>query len=91
MSDGQLCWSHYPRVLLDLVDAEWEADALPDDDLYLPEGAAQFMAGYEAANGEIGLDAFLARADELAERYGERFRPTAYLRDLAARGERFPA
>ena len=41
--------------------------------------------------GPIGLAAFLARADELAEPYGDRFRPTAYLRDLAAKGERFPA
>ena len=54
-------------------------------------GAAQFMTGYEGADGSIGLDAFLARADELAERYGDRFRPTAYLRDLAAKGESFPA
>ena len=41
--------------------------------------------------GPIGLEVFLARADELADRYGERFRPTAYLRDLAAKGERLPA
>jgi 3-hydroxyacyl-CoA dehydrogenase/enoyl-CoA hydratase/3-hydroxybutyryl-CoA epimerase len=60
-------------------------------------GAAPFMTGYQAVDehgegvGPIGLDAFLARADELADRYGERFRPTAYLRDLAAKGERFPA
>jgi 3-hydroxyacyl-CoA dehydrogenase/enoyl-CoA hydratase/3-hydroxybutyryl-CoA epimerase len=60
-------------------------------------GAAQFMTGYQAVDergegvGPIGLAAFLARADELADRYGERFRPTAYLRDLAARGEHFPA
>ena len=54
-------------------------------------GAAQFITGYEAASGEIGIDAFLARADELAETYGERFRPTQYLRDLAAKGEGFPA
>ena len=54
-------------------------------------GAAQFMTGYEAATGEIGLAAFVARADELAEAYGDRFRPTAYLRELAAKGERFPA
>jgi 3-hydroxyacyl-CoA dehydrogenase / enoyl-CoA hydratase / 3-hydroxybutyryl-CoA epimerase len=59
-------------------------------------GAAQFMTGYQALDergeptGPIGLDAFLARADELADRYGERFRPTAYLRDLAGKGERFP-
>ncbi|WP_107774023.1 3-hydroxyacyl-CoA dehydrogenase NAD-binding domain-containing protein [Nocardioides sediminis] len=60
-------------------------------------GAAQFMTGYQATDergrpaGEVGLDAFLARADELADAYGERFRPTAYLRDLAAKGESFPA
>jgi 3-hydroxyacyl-CoA dehydrogenase / enoyl-CoA hydratase / 3-hydroxybutyryl-CoA epimerase len=54
-------------------------------------GAAQFMTGYEAADGRIGLGAFLDRADELAEAYGERFRPTAYLRDLAAKGAGFPA
>jgi 3-hydroxyacyl-CoA dehydrogenase/enoyl-CoA hydratase/3-hydroxybutyryl-CoA epimerase len=60
-------------------------------------GAAQFMTGYQAVDehgegvGPIGLDAFLERAEELADRYGERFRPTAYLRDLAAKGERFPA
>jgi 3-hydroxyacyl-CoA dehydrogenase/enoyl-CoA hydratase/3-hydroxybutyryl-CoA epimerase len=60
-------------------------------------GAAQFMTGYQSVDehgegtGPIGLDAFLARADQLADRYGERFRPTAYLRDLAASGARFPA
>jgi 3-hydroxyacyl-CoA dehydrogenase/enoyl-CoA hydratase/3-hydroxybutyryl-CoA epimerase len=51
------------------------------------------MTGYQAVDGHgegtgpIGLEAFLARADELADRYGERFRPTAYLRELEA----FPA
>jgi 3-hydroxyacyl-CoA dehydrogenase/enoyl-CoA hydratase/3-hydroxybutyryl-CoA epimerase len=54
-------------------------------------GAAQFMQGYEGAAGRTGLGAFVERADELADRYGERFRPTAYLRDLAARGGSFPA
>jgi len=54
-------------------------------------GAAQFMTGYEAASGEIGLQSFVARADELAAAYGDRFRPTAYLRDLAASGGSFPA
>ncbi|NUQ87354.1 MAG: 3-hydroxyacyl-CoA dehydrogenase [Glycomyces artemisiae] len=54
-------------------------------------GAAQFMQGYESAAGEIGLAAFVARADELADRYGDRFRPTAYLRELAASGGSFPA
>jgi 3-hydroxyacyl-CoA dehydrogenase/enoyl-CoA hydratase/3-hydroxybutyryl-CoA epimerase len=54
-------------------------------------GAAQFMTGYESASGEIGLKAFVARADQLADTYGDRFRPTAYLRDLAESGGRFPA
>jgi 3-hydroxyacyl-CoA dehydrogenase/enoyl-CoA hydratase/3-hydroxybutyryl-CoA epimerase len=54
-------------------------------------GAAQYMTGYENAAGEIGLAAFVQRADELAEAYGERFRPTAYLRDLAATGGSLPA
>jgi 3-hydroxyacyl-CoA dehydrogenase / enoyl-CoA hydratase / 3-hydroxybutyryl-CoA epimerase len=60
-------------------------------------GAAQFMTGYQAVDehgegvGPIGLEAFLARADELADSYGERFRPTPYLRELAAKGECFPA
>ncbi|NYD40133.1 3-hydroxyacyl-CoA dehydrogenase NAD-binding domain-containing protein [Nocardioides panaciterrulae] len=53
-------------------------------------GAAQFMQGYEH-DGRIGLAAFVARAEQLAERYGERFRPTAYLRELAASGGRLPA
>jgi 3-hydroxyacyl-CoA dehydrogenase/enoyl-CoA hydratase/3-hydroxybutyryl-CoA epimerase len=54
-------------------------------------GAAQFITGYEAADGEIGIDAFLKRADELAETYGDRFRAPQSLRDMAAKGESFPA
>ena len=54
-------------------------------------GAAQFMSGYEDAAGRIGLAAFVGRADELAERYGDRFQATAYLRELAASGGSFPA
>ena len=54
-------------------------------------GAAQFMTGYEAADGEIGLNAFLKRADELAEKYGERFEATSWLREMAASGKAFPA
>jgi 3-hydroxyacyl-CoA dehydrogenase/enoyl-CoA hydratase/3-hydroxybutyryl-CoA epimerase len=49
------------------------------------------MTGYEAADGSTGLDAFIRRADELADKYGEQLRPTAYLREMAARGESFPA
>jgi 3-hydroxyacyl-CoA dehydrogenase / enoyl-CoA hydratase / 3-hydroxybutyryl-CoA epimerase len=57
-------------------------------------GAAQFMTGYQDPDDRdapIGLAAFVARADELADRYGERFRPTARLREMAAAGETFPA
>jgi 3-hydroxyacyl-CoA dehydrogenase / enoyl-CoA hydratase / 3-hydroxybutyryl-CoA epimerase len=57
-------------------------------------GAAQFMTGYqdpENPEGPIGLAAFLERADELAAAYGDRFSATPWLRDLAARGEGFPA
>jgi 3-hydroxyacyl-CoA dehydrogenase/enoyl-CoA hydratase/3-hydroxybutyryl-CoA epimerase len=57
-------------------------------------GAAQFMTGYQdhtAAAGPVGLAAFNKRAEELAEKYGDRFRPTSYLRDLEANGESFPA
>ena len=54
-------------------------------------GAAQFMTGYEGADGTIGLAAFVARADELAASYGDRFVATAYLRDLATSGGAFPA
>ncbi|GAA1159304.1 3-hydroxyacyl-CoA dehydrogenase NAD-binding domain-containing protein [Nocardioides aquiterrae] len=54
-------------------------------------GAAQYMQGYENVAGQVGLGAFVKRADELAERYGDRFRPSAYLRDLAASGGSFPA
>jgi 3-hydroxyacyl-CoA dehydrogenase/enoyl-CoA hydratase/3-hydroxybutyryl-CoA epimerase len=54
------------------------------------------MTGFQAVDqhgegvGPIGLETILARAVELADRYGERFRPTTHLRDLAAKGEGFP-
>jgi 3-hydroxyacyl-CoA dehydrogenase/enoyl-CoA hydratase/3-hydroxybutyryl-CoA epimerase len=55
-------------------------------------GAAQFMTGYEhPVTGEIGLQAFVLRADELAKLYGTRFEPTPWLRDLASSGGSFPA
>ncbi|QYJ03196.1 enoyl-CoA hydratase/isomerase family protein [Nocardioides panacisoli] len=55
-------------------------------------GAAQYMQGFEhPETGEIGLGAFIQRAEELAAKYGDRFQPTQYLRDLAAKGEGFPA
>src|SRR6195952_2619790 len=41
-------------------------------------GSAQFIVGYEGAGG-IGKAAFVARAKELAGKYGERFNPPASL------------
>src|ERR1700731_535096 len=41
-------------------------------------GSAQFIVGYQGADG-TGKEAFVARAKELAARYGERFTPPASL------------
>ena len=56
-------------------------------------GAVQYMQGFvgEPGSGQHGLTGFVARARELAEAYGERFTPPAYVVGLAERGERFPA
>ncbi|MFT4286301.1 3-hydroxyacyl-CoA dehydrogenase NAD-binding domain-containing protein [Nocardioides sp.] len=54
-------------------------------------GAARYITGFDAPDGSYGIDAFLARADELADKYGEQLRPTSYLRELAAKGESLPA
>jgi 3-hydroxyacyl-CoA dehydrogenase/enoyl-CoA hydratase/3-hydroxybutyryl-CoA epimerase len=47
-------------------------------------GVLQYINGYPG-----GLSAFVARADELAQRYGERFAPSPLLRKKADNGERF--
>ncbi|MGW3493473.1 3-hydroxyacyl-CoA dehydrogenase NAD-binding domain-containing protein [Streptomyces sp. NPDC001020] len=47
-------------------------------------GVLQYINGYEG-----GLPGFVARARELAERYGERFTPPALLVEKAQKGERF--
>ncbi|WP_269304613.1 3-hydroxyacyl-CoA dehydrogenase NAD-binding domain-containing protein [Aeromicrobium sp. HA] len=52
-------------------------------------GALQYVNGYVAANGEIGIKAFTERAQELAEKYGERFSPPALLLEKAEKGEKF--
>ncbi|OBB48347.1 3-hydroxyacyl-CoA dehydrogenase NAD-binding domain-containing protein [Mycobacterium sp. 852002-51961_SCH5331710] len=41
-------------------------------------GSAQFIVGYEGPGG-VGKEAFVARAKELAAKYGERFNPPASL------------
>ena len=45
-------------------------------------GVLQYINGYDG-----GLPGFVARARELAERYGERFEPPASLVQMAERGE----
>jgi 3-hydroxyacyl-CoA dehydrogenase/enoyl-CoA hydratase/3-hydroxybutyryl-CoA epimerase len=41
-------------------------------------GSAQFIVGYEGPGG-VGKEAFVARAKELAAKYGDRFNPPASL------------
>ena len=52
-------------------------------------GALQYINGYQAADGSIGIQAFTERAQELARRYGERFTPPALLLRKAAANEKF--
>ncbi|MGX1668255.1 3-hydroxyacyl-CoA dehydrogenase NAD-binding domain-containing protein [Streptomyces sp. NPDC055400] len=53
-------------------------------------GVLQYINGYDGYAGEdAGLPGFVARARELAERYGERFQPTALLVEKAEKGETF--
>ncbi|KQV74846.1 3-hydroxyacyl-CoA dehydrogenase [Aeromicrobium sp. Root344] len=52
-------------------------------------GALQYINGYEAPDGRIGVEAFTERAQELAAKYGERFEPPALLLDKAKNGEKF--
>ncbi len=56
----------------------------------LTGGTVQFMQGYDGRTGR-GLKGFVARARELAEKYGERFEPTDRLVEMAEKGESFPA
>jgi 3-hydroxyacyl-CoA dehydrogenase/enoyl-CoA hydratase/3-hydroxybutyryl-CoA epimerase len=52
-------------------------------------GAIQYVNGYEAADGSIGVEAFTARAQELAQKYGDRFTPPASLLEKAKNGEKY--
>ncbi len=52
-------------------------------------GFAPFHGGTLQFINAYGLERFVARAEALAERYGERFVPPARLRDMARRGEVF--
>lgn len=52
-------------------------------------GFAPWTGGTLQFVNSVGPAAFVERADFLADTYGERFRPPASLRELAARGDRF--
>lgn len=52
-------------------------------------GFAPWTGGPITFIDQTGLKAFVARADEFAERYGDRFKVPQFLRDMAARGETF--
>jgi 3-hydroxyacyl-CoA dehydrogenase/enoyl-CoA hydratase/3-hydroxybutyryl-CoA epimerase len=56
----------------------------------LTGGTVQFMQGYDGPTG-TGLPGFVARARELAAKYGDRFAPTDRLVEMAETGESFPA
>jgi len=51
-------------------------------------GALQYMNGYSGSAGG-GIAGFVARAEEFAEKYGERFRPNPLLLKKAENGESF--
>ncbi len=51
-------------------------------------GVLQYVNGYRGGTG-AGVSGFLARAEQLAERYGERFSPPALLVKKAGNGETF--
>jgi 3-hydroxyacyl-CoA dehydrogenase/enoyl-CoA hydratase/3-hydroxybutyryl-CoA epimerase len=38
---------------------------------------------------KVGIKTFVEECDALAEKHGERFRPNALLRDMAAKGQTF--
>jgi 3-hydroxyacyl-CoA dehydrogenase/enoyl-CoA hydratase/3-hydroxybutyryl-CoA epimerase len=56
----------------------------------LTGGTVQYMQNFDGATGR-GLKGFVARAEQLAEKYGDRFKPTARLVEMAEKGESFPA
>lgn len=65
------------NVITDLRDADIGA--------ILGWGFAPFTGGPASFIDMIGIETFVAQADELAQKYGERFTPPPLLRDLAAK------
>ena len=54
-------------------------------------GFAAYTGGPLSYIDQIGLSAFVERADALRSQCGERFSPPAILREMAVRGESFYA
>jgi 3-hydroxyacyl-CoA dehydrogenase / enoyl-CoA hydratase / 3-hydroxybutyryl-CoA epimerase len=52
-------------------------------------GFAPYTGGTVSLIDGVGLAKFVAECDALAQKYGERFKPNALLRDMAAKGETF--
>jgi 3-hydroxyacyl-CoA dehydrogenase / enoyl-CoA hydratase / 3-hydroxybutyryl-CoA epimerase len=52
-------------------------------------GFPPYMGGTLSFVDTVGIKAFVAEADRLANLYGERFKPTAKLREMAAAGKGF--
>jgi 3-hydroxyacyl-CoA dehydrogenase/enoyl-CoA hydratase/3-hydroxybutyryl-CoA epimerase len=52
-------------------------------------GFAPWSGGTLQYINQIGLPQFVARAQELADQYGERFAPPQLLKDMADKGQRF--
>jgi len=73
------CWAE------GVIDDPREADV----GAILAWGFAPWTGGPITMIDQIGLKAFVAQADEYADRYGDRFRVPQLLRDMAAKGETF--
>ena len=54
-------------------------------------GFPSYTGGVFSLVDTIGLEEFVSRCDKLADRWGERFRPSAWLRQRATSGQKFYA
>ncbi|HWW12000.1 MAG TPA: 3-hydroxyacyl-CoA dehydrogenase NAD-binding domain-containing protein [Brevundimonas sp.] len=73
------CWDE------GVIDDPREADV----GAILAWGFAPWTGGPITFIDQTGLKAFVAKADEYAERYGDRFKVPQFVRDMAAKGETF--
>src|SRR5690606_26095178 len=52
-------------------------------------GFPAYTGGPFALIDTFGIARFVAKCDELADKYGDRYRPSAWLRERASKGVRF--